>query len=321
MSNSFLTAFKFTKENEGGYSNHKSDPGGKTLFGISIIYHPIWYAKVYSAWKSGNKDLLDKLLKDFYFQNYWQSEFDKLKDKILAIRLFDLSVNLGKKTAVRLLQQAIQDISNLTIEIDGIFGIKTLGACNSLFKSLNDEQPLYESFVGKAESYYKNRKNFNVFGKGWLNRLNKKIILLLLLAIFYGCSSKEIVRETIKIPSVDTVLVTDTIFTENPIIIGNKIDTVYKDTTIVKYYQKESKFIVEKTNSLEKQLSYLLMQNSNLILLVDSLKDKTKNIEKTINKKQDYPLISKLGWAFIGFICLFFIFLFLFLVRTKFKII
>lgn len=164
------------KANEGGFSNHPSDPGGKTLFGVSVFYFPVQYYKIYSAWKSGNKVLLAELLHYFYHNEFWNPKYSLLSDKRLAIRLFDLSVNLGKKTAVRLLQTAINQTSILNLETDGVFGNKTLNACNFLYKQIStEEEPLYEEFINQVERYYRSRKNFNVFGKGWLNRLNREI--------------------------------------------------------------------------------------------------------------------------------------------------
>lgn len=176
MDKLFLTAFEFTKANEGGFSDHPSDPGGKTLFGVSVIYFPIQYYKIYSAWKSGDKKLLSELLHNFYYKEFWNPKYELLSDKTLAIRLFDLSVNLGKKTAVRLLQTAINQCCNKNVTVDGIFGVQTLGVCNFLYKQLStEEEPLYEEFIEVVERYYRTRKNFNVFGKGWLARLNREI--------------------------------------------------------------------------------------------------------------------------------------------------
>lgn len=164
------------KANEGGFSNHPSDPGGKTLFGVSVFYFPVQYYKIYSAWKSGNKVLLAELLHYFYHNEFWNPKYAELNDKRLAIRLFDLSVNLGKKMAVKLLQTAINECCNRNVTIDGIFGNQTLTACNFLYKQLSaEEEPLYEEFIDQAERYYRSKKNFNVFGKGWLARLNRPI--------------------------------------------------------------------------------------------------------------------------------------------------
>lgn len=156
----FDLAYKFTKENEGGFSDNPHDKGGKTIYGISSVYFPNDYERIITSPKSDHT----KLCKEFYLREFWNPLYEQLIDKKLAIRLFDLGVNVGKLKSVILLQRGI------CVKADGIFGGVTL-------RTTNEDEWAYEKLIAEAEKHYKTRQDFNVFGKGWLNRLYKPIMM------------------------------------------------------------------------------------------------------------------------------------------------
>jgi lysozyme family protein len=157
--NLFDRAFKFTEENEGGFVNDKRDKGGATIAGISSKWFPNDFQAVMNA---PTKEEQEKLVKSFYQREFWNPLYEQLRDSKLAIRLFDLTVNMGKVTAIKLLQKS------LSITADGKFGKGTLGIANS-------NPDAYQKLIDKADAYYKSLPDFKVFGKGWLNRLYKAI--------------------------------------------------------------------------------------------------------------------------------------------------
>ena len=121
---------------EGEYSNDPDDLGGETFMGISRIHHPDW-----AGWGILKNEKIDKnsfllvdLVKNFYKTNYW-NRF--LGDNIpgmaqeIATELFDISINMGVHTAVKMIQEGLnilnrnqKDYNDLFI--DGVFGEKTL---------------------------------------------------------------------------------------------------------------------------------------------------------------------------------------------------
>ena len=92
MGIAFDKAFEHTIGKEGGYSNHPSDRGGETMWGITIAV-----ARDYGY--AGNmKELPIETAKEIYRKRYWDkanlTEISKMSEP-LASKLFDISVNMG----------------------------------------------------------------------------------------------------------------------------------------------------------------------------------------------------------------------------------
>lgn len=154
----YTKAFNFMLKNEGGFSNHSKDKGGETLYGVSSRFFP----ETYKLLRNATDDLeVQQILFKFYYNEFWNPLYAQIRSERLAIRLFDLGVNLGVKSAVKVLQRP------LNVKVDGIFGKKTLAAVN-----LYD---IYGDFIAEADKYYRSLPDFPTFGKGWINRLYKEI--------------------------------------------------------------------------------------------------------------------------------------------------
>ena len=156
--NNFHKFFLEVLKNEGEYTDDPRDRGGETLYGVSRVYHPDEFDLIYRLWKDGKKNLALDTAEKFYRKEFYNDLYDQLPEK-LAFKLFDLSINLGKGKAVGLLQKAVG------AKQDGIFGPKTLEACNNV----------YREFIAEAEAYYKSLDN-PVYEKGWLNRLHRELV-------------------------------------------------------------------------------------------------------------------------------------------------
>lgn len=165
--------FDATMKFEGGYCNVKGDSGGETYKGIARNFHPNW--KGWAIVDAFNKkrqlkynetikqEELDRLVHEFYEENFFFGPgFDKFPED-LAGQLFDCGVNCGTVKAKKILQDA------LSVEQDGIIGKKTLAAVQlanieeliGLFKICRAKY--YQNIVGKNPSQSK-------FLKGWLTR-------------------------------------------------------------------------------------------------------------------------------------------------------
>jgi lysozyme family protein len=102
--------------NEGGYVNNPNDSGGETNFGITKRTYP-------------NLDIENLTRSEavgIYKKDFWDKyNFDKIRNFDVAQKLFDMSVNMGHKQAVKLLQQA-----HGGLHVDGIMGTITFGEIN-----------------------------------------------------------------------------------------------------------------------------------------------------------------------------------------------
>ena len=96
MTSKFRRALAYVLENEGGESNHPADRGGHTKWGITAA----------TAKQNGFyiKTLTKTQAEWIYHRNYWKYEW--ITDERLAIKMFDLAVNMGTFGANKLLQQA-----------------------------------------------------------------------------------------------------------------------------------------------------------------------------------------------------------------------
>ncbi len=88
--------------------------------------------------------------------------------EVIAIKVFDLAVNLGHKTAVMCLQRALH-ACGLRVAIDGRLGMETCGAAGQA-----DQGALMAALRSEAAGEYRLRVARSadqvVFQGGWLNR-------------------------------------------------------------------------------------------------------------------------------------------------------
>ncbi|MCE1205228.1 MAG: hypothetical protein LWW79_11555 [Holophagaceae bacterium] len=168
MSSVLDEALAFTLGNEGGYVNHPADPGGATNFGIIQKNLTKWNAAHPElGFPPSVRDLTMDQARTIYRTEYWR--WDAIADPAIAIKLFDIGVNCGTGTSIRLLQRAVNLLVNPPIDTDGKLGPGTLGAANAqapeaLMQALcRIQKEHYQSLVASDPSQ-------SVFLKGWLNR-------------------------------------------------------------------------------------------------------------------------------------------------------
>jgi len=138
-------AFNFLLENEGGFSFHASDSGGPTKYGITQTYlrQVQWQVGptsngILTLFNIGkNDDINEQTIKNiklrqadqFYYQFWWcRYGFDQLTDEKIAIKVFDMSVNIGPKRAIQILQSTINRHVKRGVLTDGKIGPETVKA-------------------------------------------------------------------------------------------------------------------------------------------------------------------------------------------------
>jgi lysozyme family protein len=143
---------------EGGYTNHPSDPGGPTNFGITI--HD--YRRYIEA--SGNAaDVRDMKLADaakIYRARYWDAlRCDQLPAG-LDYAVFDYGVNSGIGRAAKVMQRLLGQAPTGTMTDVAIAGIRNASP-SALIVRLCDERL----------AFLKALKTWPVFGAGWGRRV------------------------------------------------------------------------------------------------------------------------------------------------------
>ena len=116
----FARAVSRVFSNEGGYANNPRDPGGETMWGITLRV-----ARAHGY--TGEMRFLPKeTALSIYEREYWLPiRGDELPFPV-AYQLFDFSANSGPIQAIRSLQ------TTLGVKVDGVFGPRTLTGVESV---------------------------------------------------------------------------------------------------------------------------------------------------------------------------------------------
>lgn len=162
----FEECFNLLISNEGELSLDRNDRGNWTS---GAVGHGELKGSKYgiSAMSYPTLDIASLTLKDakeIYERDYWyKANIDKLPS-IISFDMFDISVNSGITTAIKLLQRTIGSTP------DGILGQQTLQKTNSygplLRQHLNANRLLY----------YTSLSSFSSQGKGWVNRVANNLL-------------------------------------------------------------------------------------------------------------------------------------------------
>ena len=146
---------------EGGFVNHRSDPGGETNMGISKRAYP----------HENIRDMTKDRAKFLYRRDYWDAcRCDDLPGGVDYV-VFDAAVNSGTSRAVKWLQQAVG------VAIDGKVGIVTLAKTAKMYPP-----EVIERAIAIRLGFLKNLATWSVFGKGWARRVDQVRKLALSLA-------------------------------------------------------------------------------------------------------------------------------------------
>ena len=172
-------AFEILMENEGGYVNHPADPGGETKYGICKKYNP----------DIDIKNITLDFAKRHYYQNFWLPMYEKIKDQRIAIKLFDISVNIGKENLRDLVnstlfdsvcypdQDAVDELEDI-VQIYEEYGDSELWE-NYVTEKVNsmDSDLFLNVFKSKLIGFYLDKihdnNDLNVFRLGWIRRAAK----------------------------------------------------------------------------------------------------------------------------------------------------
>lgn len=150
----FDEAFDALLGQEGGYSNHPSDPGGETMWGITRR------VAVKEGFLGDMHALPRETAKAIYKRNYWDAVMaDRLPESV-RYTVFDAAVNSGPSQAISWLQRA------LDVGEDGVMGPLTLQAVQRA-----PGLRLGVLFNAERLDFMTSLPTWGAFGRGWARRI------------------------------------------------------------------------------------------------------------------------------------------------------
>lgn len=150
----FDTAFTKLLGHEGAYSNHPNDPGGETMWGVTIA---VARANGYTG---AMRNMPVAVAKAIYRKEYWdRTKCDQLPAEV-RFDVFDMAVNSGVGFAARTLQKAVGAV------VDGVIGPNTIKAA-----SVTDPARLVARINGHRLELMAGLPTWPTFGKGWARRI------------------------------------------------------------------------------------------------------------------------------------------------------
>lgn len=185
-------AINATLQAEGKLSENKNgnDPGGITNFGASLRWLQSLGNQLGDIDGDGDIDAEDvrkltaSIVANLFYKKFWRKEYDLIPSPI-AVKVFDMAVNMGNTQSHILLQRSIMCAWGGRLEVDGDFGKITVAKTNNcstdillaairasqlgFYKqliALNDERRRKKLLKANGEQY----EDLSVFDGGWSNR-------------------------------------------------------------------------------------------------------------------------------------------------------
>lgn len=160
MIGNFQACLELVLKSEGGWTGPTGlagDPGGETNLGVT--------KRVWEEYVGHPVESLKKLTKDdvapLYELKYWRPCYGEVLPRGLDFVVFSMGINAGPGRSIKLLQSSIGCVP------DGVIGPRTRGLISD-----SNCAALIAKFSEARREYYRSLKNFPIFGKGWLNRVD-----------------------------------------------------------------------------------------------------------------------------------------------------
>jgi lysozyme family protein len=150
----FDKAFDELLGHEGKYSNHPSDPGGETMWGVTKR------VAVANGYKGDMKDMPVDFAKVVYRKDYWDAvRADELPD-VVRYAVFDGAVNSGVSQSVKWLQEAVG------AAVDGRIGPQTI-----MFAKMSEPEETLRKMLGARLRFMTDLNTWDYFSRGWARRI------------------------------------------------------------------------------------------------------------------------------------------------------
>ena len=155
-------------EAEGGFVNDPDDKGGATNFGVTQQSYSNFLGSPASV--DDVRNMTREEAKECYKKDFWiPAKVDRLPDNLKHL-YFDMVVNMGRRNAGKILQQAVNTKKNSAVlDVDGIIGSGSLSQIPDL--TLNDvlvERAMFFANNCFDGSRFAKRTRQNKFLRGWI---------------------------------------------------------------------------------------------------------------------------------------------------------
>jgi len=168
---------------EGGLSKHPRDTAARHPVPDGSGFHTnkgiTW--QVFKSIYGSSEDAVLRFYKmshdDFrgIYKLYWSAvKADLISSQILAEYVTDFAWGSGVSGSTRQVQKWL-NAQGFNLVVDGKFGNQTVNAINKLIQD-KGERLVFESLNAHRRAFLRTLRDFDVFGKGWLNRLDDFVL-------------------------------------------------------------------------------------------------------------------------------------------------
>lgn len=178
MKLNFPTCLNETLVYEGDWSDHKQDPGGATMKGITIGRFREFKGR--QVTKAELRAISDADLRAIYKTGYWDEVAGDLLPSGLDHVAFDGAVNSGPQRGAKWLQKG------LGIAADGKIGKATLAAARA-----SDPVAVISRACVARMGFLRGLRTWGTFGKGWSRRVAHVEVFAVKLAGQAGIAGQE----------------------------------------------------------------------------------------------------------------------------------
>ena len=168
MKTTFDEIIEEVLEAEGGFVNDPDDKGGATNFGVTQQSYSNFLGSPASV--DDVRNMTREEAKECYKKDFWiPAKVDRLPYNLKHL-YFDMVVNMGRRNAGKILQQAVNTKKNSAVlDVDGIIGSGSLSQIPDL--TLNDvlvERAMFFANNCFDGSRFAKRTRQNKFLRGWI---------------------------------------------------------------------------------------------------------------------------------------------------------
>ena len=169
----FDFAIHVVMQHEGGLTNSKGDPGGETNWGISLRFIKDEHICENGDCKGDANEVIHLTQTEadqIYYFNWWKKfHYDKIKDKFVATKIMDFSINAGSSRAHRIAKQALNSIHGKFFVVNGELDDRSIALINA-----TEPAVMMDALRAEEAKFYrdivKRNPSLRPFEKGWLKR-------------------------------------------------------------------------------------------------------------------------------------------------------